>query len=457
MHAILSGHLQQKSYAARIQQSQLLQMDLVGLHETVQGWLAQNVMLDAEQTVELDADDADDTLDMDAVTRASEGMAELPWDATLARLSRGDDFADASAEARLAAPVSDDPQVQVLEALAIEPMSDACRAATEIVLAAMDASGFLSVPLNHLGSQNDIDVVLLEQALGVIQNLGPAGYGARTLDEALELQLHRLPASDAQALALRIVQHGVTRLSRRDLDSLRRALQASPATFSAALGLLRSLVSRPGAVDADATPIVPDVAVVRRDGRWQVALTRHATPRLDINHTYARMISSMGPEASSLRGQLTEARWLIKSLHQRQETILKVAQAVLARQFKVLSHGLEACRPLALKEIADVVGVHESTVCRAVNGKYVALPGQTLELRAFFSQAAGEDSVAGVAARALVKRLIAGEAPDQPLDDAALTDALAQRGIRLARRTVAKYREALGYPAARDRAHPIAA
>ena len=165
----------------------------------------------------------------------------------------------------------------------------------------------------------------------------------------------------------------------------------------------------------------------------------------------------MGPEASSLRGQLTEARWLIKSLHQRQETILKVAQAVLARQFKVLSHGLEACRPLALKEIADVVGVHESTVCRAVNGKYVALPGQTLELRAFFSQAAGEDSVAGVAARALVKRLIAGEAPDQPLDDAALTDALAQRGIRLARRTVAKYREALGYPAARDRAHPIAA
>ena len=102
--------------------AQLLQMDLVGLHETVQGWLAQNVMLDAEQTVELDADDADDTLDMDAVTRASEGMAELPWDATLARLSRGDDFADASAEARLAAPVSDDPQVQVLEALAIEPM-----------------------------------------------------------------------------------------------------------------------------------------------------------------------------------------------------------------------------------------------------------------------------------------------------------------------------------------------
>jgi RNA polymerase sigma-54 factor len=457
MHASFSGHLQQKSYAARIQQSQLLQMDLTGLHEAVQGWLAQNVMLDAEQTFELDADDGDDTLDMAAVTSAPEGVAELPWDATLARLSRGDDFADESAEARLAAPESDDPQVQVLEALAIESMSAPCRAAAEIVLAAMDESGFLATPLSRLATQCGFDVVLLEQALGMIQTLGPAGYGARSLDEALELQLSRLPRDDAQMLALRIVQHGVTRLSRRDLDSLRRALQASPATFSAAMTLLRGLATRPGAVDEAAMPITPDVRVVQKQGRWQVELTRHATPRLDINHTFARMIGSMGAEANSLRGQLTEARWLIKSLHQRQETILKVAQAVLARQFKVLNHGLEACRPLALKEIADVVGVHESTVCRAVNGKYVALPGQTLELRAFFSQPAGEDSVAGVAARALVKRLIAGEAAERPLDDAALTDALAQRGIRLARRTVAKYREALGYPAARDRAHPIAA
>lgn len=457
MHASLSGHLQQKSYAARIQQSQLLQIDQAGLHETVQGWLAHNVMLEAEPALDLDTDADDDILDMDAVTHTAEGAAELPWDATLARLSRGDDFADASAEARLAAPESDDPQMQVLDALAIEPMSEDCRNAAGVVLAAIDEDGFLALPLGDLARRHGLDVVVLEQALAVIQNLGPAGYGARTLDEALELQLRCLPVDEAQTLALRIVQHGVTRLGRRDLDSLRRALQASPATFSAAMGLLRGLATRPGAVATEATAIRPDVRVVRRQGRWHVELTRDATPHLEINHTYARMISSMGTEASSLRHQLTEARWLIKSLQQRQETLLKVAQAVLARQFKVLSHGLEGCRPLALKEIADVVGVHESTVCRAVNGKYVALPGQTLELRAFFSQAAGEDSVAGVAARALVKRLIAGEAADHPLDDAALTDALAQRGIRLARRTVAKYREALGYPAARDRAHPIAA
>lgn len=456
MHTHLSGNLQQKSYAARIQQSQLLQLDQVGLHETVQGWLAHNVMLEADTDLDVEQDD-DEMLDMDAVISAPEGAAELPWDATLARLSSGDDFSEESAEARLAAPESNDPQMQVLEALQIEPMGAEARWAAEVVLAAIDESGFLGTPLAVLSRGCGIDVAVLEQALNVIQTLGPAGYGARSLDEALELQLQNLPASDAQRLALRIVRHGVTRLTRRHLDSLRRALQASPADFSAALTLLRGLATRPGAVEPEATVVIPDLRVVRRAGRWQVELTREAQPNLDINHAYARMISSMGSEASSLRSQLTEARWLIKSLRQRQETVLRVAQAVLARQFKVLSHGMEACRPLALKEIADAVGVHESTVCRAVNGKYVSLPGQTLELRAFFSQAAGEDSIAGVAARALVKRLISGEMPEMPLDDAALTDALAQRGIRLARRTVAKYRESLGYAAARDRAHPVAA
>ncbi|ULQ45638.1 RNA polymerase factor sigma-54 [Flagellatimonas centrodinii] len=442
---------QQKAHPGRIQQSSLLQLNAQGLQAEVQQWLAHNVMLDAEPEL---VEDDDITLDMDAVWSPADAAAELPWDATVATLARGGSFDGDGPEYQVPAPEATNPLSQVLAALTLEPIPDALQAAVLIVLDAIDELGFLETPLAQLATTHHVAESLLGQALALIQRIGPDGYGARHLDEALELQLRGLQRSSARDLALRIVSRGITRLGRRELDLLRRSLHASPAAFAAALRLLRGLATRPGVTPQEATPVVPDVCVVRRDGRWHVELNSAGQPALRINRATAALLTGLGRDADPLRHQLTEARWLIKSLQQRGQTVLRVSQAVLARQFPVLQHGMEALKPLSLKEIADVVGVHESTVCRAVNGKYVSLPQGVVELRRFFSQAAGEDSVAAAAARAMVKRLI--ETEDTPLDDGALVEHLNRRGVRLARRTVAKYREALGYPSARLRAAPLA-
>lgn len=453
MKAVFHAALAQKAHPARIQQSQLLQLDAEALQTEVQQWLSANVMLDGEP--EVDTEDDDSTLDMDAVWSPADAAAELPWDHTMSVLARGGSFEGDGPEYTVPAPMPTDPLSQVLAALEVESVPDALREALMIVLDAIDERGFLDTPLRELARLHNLAESLLDQALTLLQRIGPDGYGARHLDEALELQLRGLVPSAARDLALRIVERGITRLGRRELDVLRRSLQASPAAFGAALKLLRGLSTRPGAALPEATPIIPDVRVVRREGRWHVELNGDGQPALRINQAYARMLDTLGRDADPLRHQLTEARWLIKNLRQRGQTVLRVAQAVLARQFGVLQHGMVALKPLALKEIAEAVGVHESTVCRAVNGKYVELPQGVVSLRCFFSQAAGEDGVAAAAARAMVQRLL--ESEQSPMDDAALVDRLERGGVRLARRTVAKYREALGYPAARLRAAPQAA
>lgn len=453
MKAAFQVGLHQKAHPARIQQSQLLQLDAEALQTEVQQWLSANVMLDAEP--EMDVEDDDDTVDMDAVWSPAEAAAELPWDHTLSVLARGGSFEGDGPEYTVPAPEPTDPLSQVLAALQLESVPSALQAAVLIVLEAIDERGFVEAPLHELAQRHGVAESLLDQALTLVQRVGPEGYGARHLDEALELQLRAMPASAARDLALRIVERGMTRLGRRELDLLRRSLHASPEAFGAALKLLRGLSTRPGAALPEATPVIPDVRVVRREGRWHVELNAEGQPALRLNRAYSRLLDTLGREADPLRHQRTEARWLIKSLRQRGQTVLRVAQAVLARQFGVLQQGMVALKPLSLREIAEVVGVHESTVCRAVNGKYVELPQGVVSLRAFFSQAAGEDGVAAAAARAMVQRLIEHE--QIPLDDAALVDTLHQRGVRLARRTVAKYRESLGYPAARLRAAPLAA
>lgn len=286
-----------------------------------------------------------------------------------------------------------------------------------------------------------------------LQSFDPAGVGARDLGECLRLQLALLPDdTPARALAVLVAGEALQRLPRAGIEGLASELGREAPDVAAAVALLRSLDPRPGArfgALPAGTYVVPDVVVWRERGAWQAALAGAARPRVGIHAAYAAMASdAAGADGGYLRARLQEARWLLRGLQSRGETLLKVTRCLLRQQAAYLEFGDQALRPLTLREVADEVGLHESTVSRAVARKYARTPRGTLPLRAFF--ASGIDTGAGeassTAVQAMIRRLVEAEDPRQPLSDARLAEALKSAGIPVARRTVAKYREALQIP-----------
>ncbi|MGH8362694.1 MAG: RNA polymerase factor sigma-54, partial [Gammaproteobacteria bacterium] len=236
-----------------------------------------------------------------------------------------------------------------------------------------------------------------------------------------------------------------------------RLLNVSPQELAAAVALVQSLNPRPGTALAPGTVdfVIPDVVVSRRDGRWVVELNPETAPRLRVNALYAAALGRRRNGTNADLGrQLQEARWLVRSLRMRNVTLLRVAQSIVRRQMEFLNRGEEAMRPLMLKEIAAELGLHESTISRVVANKYLAAPRGTLAFRHFFSNELSTDdggALSATATRALIRKLVAGENPQQPLSDDRITRELVSRGIRVARRTVAKYRESMAIPAAHER------
>ena len=309
----------------------------------------------------------------------------------------------------------------------------------------------------------------IERVLLLVQKLDPVGIGARDLIECLQLQLAALtPATQGLSLARRIVDHHLKLLAQRDLGPLRRALEAGglqgeddatdDETLFAAVALVRACHPRPGSLISALRPeyIVPD-AMVRRTARgWSVELNGRTLPRLRVNNEYAGLISpgAGGGGHALLRSQLQEARWLLKSLEIRHDTLLKVARAVVERQSEFLAQGEEHMKPMILKDIAAAIGMHESTVSRVTSGKYLHTPRGVFELRYFFSSQVEGDDGAGTsstAIRAKIRRLITDESAGAPLSDGKLAELLSAQGIPVARRTVAKYREAIGIAASAER------
>jgi RNA polymerase sigma-54 factor len=291
-----------------------------------------------------------------------------------------------------------------------------------------------------------------------IQSFDPAGVGARDLGDCLRLQLALLPGdTPGRALATEIAGEALQRLPRAGVDGLAAELGREAGDVATAVALLRSLDPRPGArfgALPEGTYVTPDVVVWRDRGTWQAALAAGARPRVGLHAGYAAMAGRAGgDDASYLRGKLQEARWLLRGLESRGETLLKVTRCLLRQQAGFLEFGEQALRPLTLREVAAEVGLHESTVSRAVARKYARTPRGTLPLRAFF--ASGIDTAGGeassTAVQALIRQLVGAEDPRRPLSDARLADALKAAGIPVARRTVAKYREALHIPPSTDR------
>jgi RNA polymerase sigma-54 factor len=300
----------------------------------------------------------------------------------------------------------------------------------------------------------EIDPHELQIALHHLQNFDPAGVGARSVQECLALQLKALPTDDAQKLALSIVDKHLDLLAGRNFAKLKKLADCDDERLRAAQVLIRSLNPRPGARYAvlDARYITPDVVVRKVRGQWTASINADVYPRLRVNSLYAQILSRQ--RGSSLSGHLQEARWLVKNVQQRFDTILRVAQAIVDRQRQFFEHGEVAMRPMVLREIAEALQLHESTVSRVTTQKYMATPRGILELKYFFGSHVATEvggACSATAIRALIKQLVGAEDAKTPLSDSQITDLLSQQGIVVARRTVAKYREALGIPSVKRR------
>ena len=473
----LSQHL---ALTPQLQQSiKLLQLSTVEMQQEIERYLLENPMLErdddgpgesfaaaqqfdaprseaaerSEQT-ERDERDARDEREQ-AVPEAPSGVDDDRWAAdagTFTGAGRDEDD-DSDAQDTQAGTVS--LREHLNWQLGMTQLSGRDRSLVVFLIEALDEDGYLSTPLGELletlPAEYEIELEELEIALRHIQSFDPTGIGARSPGECLALQLRALPDSPERGLALQIVDQHLELLAARDFLKIKRLTDCDDAALKAAHALIVSLDPRPGAryAQIEARYITPDVIVKKLKGKWTAYINPDAYPRLRINRLYAEVLAQQRRGNAGLSGQLQEARWLIKNVQQRFETIHRVTQAIVDRQRQFFEHGEVAMRPLVLREIADILGLHESTVSRVTSQKYMATPRGIFELKYFFGSHVATDSggaCSATAIRALIKQLIGAEDGKKPLSDSQLSEILGQQGIVVARRTVAKYREALNIP-----------
>ncbi len=340
------------------------------------------------------------------------------------------------------------------------PLSERDKIIVSLLIDALDDDGYLTMSVEELLAilppelEVEVEDIEVHTALKHLQNFDPPGVGARNLSECLALQMETLPEDTPyREPAFQIVRHHLNALASRDYASLKKTLKCDDDTLRGAQQLITHLNPRPGGdfAPVDTRYVVPDVVVKKTKGIWTVSLNPDAMPRLRVNRLYADILSrNRDASHSQLSAQLQEAKWLIKNIQQRFDTILRVSQAIVDRQRHFFEHGEVAMRPLVLREIADAVGLHESTVSRVTTQKFMATPRGVYELKYFFgSHVATETGGAcsATAIRALIKQLVGAENPKKPLSDSEITKLLADQGIVVARRTIAKYRESMQIPA----------
>jgi RNA polymerase sigma-54 factor len=358
---------------------------------------------------------------------------------------------------RIAADESSDPQLRALQRLSLE-LDARELAVARFWLEHCDDAGYLDASLEQLtllaSAHCDVDAAGVEAVRQQILHGDPAGLAARDLHECLSVQLRALHGRvPARHLALRVLDHGLDALAAHDYPALARQLDAEVADIHEAVRLILSLQPRPGdsLLPDTSGAVIPDVVAWHADGQWRVALNPATSRRLSINSTYESALADAGDSAQPLRDMLQEARWLTRGLSMRYDTLLRTTRVIIERQAGFLTRGEEAMAPLTLKEVADAIGMHESTVSRITTGKYLQTPRGTLELKHFFAVRLEGASVSGQAVKAMVRRLSDAEPAGRPLADEAIAGLLSRQGVNIARRTVAKYREQLDIAPARER------
>jgi RNA polymerase sigma-54 factor len=464
---------QQLTMTPQLQQAiRLLQLPSLDLQAHVRETLETNVMLEGEEETEA-ADPAREREELPV--RLDEKYAELDGISTPAELSETPEveIADEAwgeqtsgpSERTYSGDSGDDDrssdfsdqhgqtlQEQLIEQLELAKLSPVDLAIARVISDAITDDGYLNDSLEdvRLSLLPEIEATPadVERVLGIVQSLEPAGVAARNLGECIALQLKQLdPQTPARDVAIRVALEHLDLVAGQQLALLRRQLRCSESDLEMALALVRSCHPRPGAAvnPTQAQYVIPDVFVRRTDHGWTVEINQATVPRVRVNQSYANLISR-APDHAMLRTQLQEARWLMRSLEIRNDTLVKVARCIVQRQTSFFEIGEEAMEPLILKDVAEAVEMHESTISRVTTAKYMHTPRGVFEFRYFFSshvEAADGTEMSSIAIRAKIKKLISQENPENPLSDAKLAEILSQEGIPVARRTVAKYREGM--------------
>ena len=458
----LSQHL---AMTPRLQQAiRLLQLSTLELHSEVQEALDSNLMLEPDED---DASSAGAETEVAPVDIPSELPVDTVWEDIYDSAPANN--TPSNGEFNGADLVANRAQIESLRdrlswQMSLMRLSDTAQVIAAAIIDAVNDDGYLMLTLEDIRHSLDprheeVTLEEIEAVLLQIQNLDPPGVAARSVDECLAVQLRQLPAGTKwRDAALTLVTEHLHVLAAKNYGRLMTALGLEKVELQCVIKLIRSLSPRPGAAIESSAPeyVIPDVFVRREEGAWKVELNPDASPRLRINSQYANLIRRADDSADNLtlKSHLQEARWFIKSLLNRGETLLKTATCIVERQKGFLEHGEEAMKPMVLADIAQTIGMHESTISRVTTRKYMHTPRGIFELKFFFSShvhtSSGSDA-SSTAIRAVLRKLIAAENPAKPLSDQKLKEILSDQGIRIARRTVAKYREAMAIPSSTER------
>ncbi|MBP2168496.1 RNA polymerase sigma-54 factor [Erwinia toletana] len=463
---------QQLAMTPQLQQAiRLLQLSTLELQQEIQLALESNPLL--EQTdihEEIDAREYQESeaLDTREALEQKDMPEELPLDATWDEIytagtpsGTGTDYHDEEL------PVYQGETTQSLQdylmwQVELTPFTDTDRAIATSIVDAIDEIGYLTTSLEEIRDSigaEDLAIDEVEAVLKRIQRFDPIGVGARDLRDCLLVQLSQYPAETALLKEARlIVSEHLDLLANHDFRSLMRVTRLKEDVLKGAMMLIQSLDPRPGQSINTSEPeyVIPDVLVRKIGNRWAVELNADSVPRLKINQHYASLGGGTRSDSDSqfIRSNLQEAKWLIKSLESRNDTLLKVTRCIVEQQQAFFEQGEEYMRPMVLADIASAVDMHESTISRVTTQKYLHSPRGIFELKYFFSShvnTEGGGEASSTAIRALVKKLISAENPAKPLSDSKLTTMLSEQGIMVARRTVAKYRESLSIPPSNQR------
>ncbi|ENY72878.1 RNA polymerase factor sigma-54 [Aeromonas diversa] len=468
---------QQLTMTPQLQQAiRLLQLSSLELQQEIQQALESNPLLEQEEA-ELDSDprdsmpEAGDASQMDSSEAMSQEQMpdDLPVDTTW-------DEVYSAGTAQLAAPsfegednvyqgeTTENLQDYLLWQMRLTPFSDLDAAIALAIIDAIDESGYLTVSLEDIqtavsSEEYSVEMDEVEAVLKRVQHFDPVGVAARSVQECLLIQLGQFePSLPWLKEAIEVVTEHMDLLGARDYRTLARKTKLKESELKEVLDMIQQLEPRPGnsVVQSDSQYVIPDVSVVKKGNRWVVELNPDSAPRIRVNETYAAMARNARSSTDSqfIRSHLQEARWFIKSLESRNDTLLKVANCIVEQQQGFFEYGEEAMKPMVLNDIAEAVEMHESTISRVTTQKFMHTPRGIFELKYFFSShvnTEGGGECSSTAIRALIKKLVTAENPAKPLSDSKITDLLAEQGIMVARRTIAKYRESLMIPPSNQR------
>ena len=463
---------QQLAMTPQLQQAiRLLQLSTLELQQELQQALESNPLLEQIDThEEIDTRETQDseTLDAADALEQKEMPEELPLDASWDTIytagtpsGTSGDYIDDEL------PIYQGETTQTLQdylmwQVELTPFSDTDRAIATSIVDAVDETGYLTVPLEDIlesMGDDEIDIDEIEAVLKRIQRFDPVGVAAKDLRDCLLIQLSQFDKTTPWLEEARlIISDHLDLLANHDFRTLMRVTRLKEDVLKEAVNLIQSLDPRPGQSIQTGEPeyVIPDVLVRKHNGHWTVELNSDSIPRLQINQHYASMCNNARNDGDSqfIRSNLQDAKWLIKSLESRNDTLLRVSHCIVEQQQAFFEQGEEYMKPMVLADIAQAVEMHESTISRVTTQKYLHSPRGIFELKYFFSShvnTEGGGEASSTAIRALVKKLIAAENPAKPLSDSKLTSLLSEQGIMVARRTVAKYRESLSIPPSNQR------